>query len=129
MIRWMRPGWGWPVVIICSAVAASLVTFVTPATAARPIFVMWFLFVCPGMTLVRFFRIREVVVTWILALALSVSIDAIVASILLYGGRWSPTTTLSILIAYCLTGAVVLLATTALPGLTRQRASEGLHRS
>ena len=134
MIRKMRLMWGWPVVIICSAVAASLVAFVLPATIAlsiphtnetlvssyaqvcgaevRPILVMWFLFVCPGMTLVRFFRIQGTIITWILALALSFSIDTIVASSLLYAGRWSPTTILAILIGYCLVGATVQLVST-----------------
>jgi len=59
------------------------------------------------MALVRFFRLEELVVEWILALALSFAIDAIVAGILLYAGRWSPTGTLGILMGISLGGAIL----------------------
>jgi hypothetical protein len=112
MIQKTWPIWGWPVVIICSAVATRLVTLVLPSIVVQPIIVMWFLFVCPGMVLVRFFRIREVVAEWMLALALSIAIDAIVASVALYVGEWSPANILDILIGYCLIGAVGQLVVT-----------------
>ena len=61
----------WPAVILLSALAAGLVNFVIPGAVGRPIIVMWFLFVCPGMVLVRFFRLSEAVSEWTLAIALS----------------------------------------------------------
>ena len=106
----MRPSQLWPAVIILSAIAACLVNFVIPGAMVRPIIVMWFLFFCPGMVLVRFFQLDEPVVEWTLALALSLAIDAIVASIQLYAGGWSPTGTLVILICLCLAGGVVQIA-------------------
>src|SRR5229473_1115431 len=109
-----RSDWLWPTIIILSAVAAGLVNFAFTDTALRPIVVFWFLFVCPGMVLVRFLRLNEPIVEWTLALALSFAIDAIVAGILLYAGRWSPTGILSILIGLSLCGAIVQLATSTL---------------
>ena len=97
----------WPAVIILSALAAGIVNFVLPAVEGRPIIVMWFLFVCPGMALVRFFRLNEAIAEWTLAVALSLSIDAFVAGIQLYAGHWSPPLTLGILIGFC-----VICATT-----------------
>ncbi|GAC1389415.1 MAG: hypothetical protein NVS4B11_03690 [Ktedonobacteraceae bacterium] len=47
---------------------------------------------------------------WTLAIALSFAIDAIVAGIQLYAGRWAPTGTLSILIGFCLIISIVQLA-------------------
>jgi len=99
--------WLGPAIIILSTVAAGLVTFVVIDTAVRPFIVLWFLFVCPGMALVRFFRLEELVVEWILALALSFAVDAIVAGVLLYAGRWSPTATLEILMGISLGGAIL----------------------
>ncbi len=99
--------WLWPAIIVLSTVAAGLVTFVVMDTAVRPFIVLWFLFVCPGMALVRFFRLEELVVEWILALALSFAVDAIVAGVLLYAGRWSPTATLEILMGISLGGAIL----------------------
>lgn len=103
-----RLRWLWPTIIISlSTVATGLVTFVNTDIAVRPFIVLWFLFVCPGMALVRFFRLEELVVEWILALALSFAVDAIVAGILLYAGRWSPTATLEILMGISLGGAII----------------------
>jgi len=107
----MRSSWLWPTIIILSAGAASLVTFVIPASPMRPIVVMWFLFICPGIALVRLLHLNEPVVEWTLAIALSFAIDAIVAGIQLYAGRWSPTLTLELLIALSLAGVIAQIAT------------------
>lgn len=103
--------WLWPMIIILSAIVVGLVTFVIPTTIVRPIVVMWFLFVCPGMVTIRFLRLEKQIVQWTLAIALSFAIDAIVAGLLLYAGGWSPTAILCILIAFSLGGAIVQLAT------------------
>jgi hypothetical protein len=70
---------------------------------------MWVLFVCPGMTVVRFFRFADSVVDSILAVALSIAIDACIAGIMLYAGWWSPARILSIVMGFCLVGASVQL--------------------
>ncbi len=106
--------WLWPTIIIFSAVAAGLVYFVFTDTIVRPALVFWFLFVCPGMMVVRFLHLKELVVEWTIALALSFAIDALVAGIQLYAGKWSPTGTLSILIGLSLGGAIVQLVTSTL---------------
>ena len=107
-VSWLT--WLWPTIIMLSAAAVGLVTFVFPGTVVRPALVMWFLFVCPGMTVVRFLRLAEAVIEWMLAFALSFAIDACVASILLYAGWWSPVRVLSILIGFCLVGVMMQLA-------------------
>lgn len=107
----MRSSWLWPAIIILSAGATSFVTFVVPASPLRPIVVMWFLCVCPGIALVGLLRLNEPVVEWTLAVALSFAIDAMVGSIQLYAGRWSPTLTLEILIALSLAGMIMQIAT------------------
>ncbi len=105
--RWFI--WVWPMTIMLSAMAAGFVTVVSPGTVLRPALIMWFLFVCPGMTVVRFFRLSEAVIEWTLALALSFAIDAFAAGILLYAGWWSPPRILSILIVFCSIGALIQL--------------------
>jgi hypothetical protein len=101
--------WVWSTIIVLSTIAAGLVTFVFPGTIFRPAVVMWFLFICPGMTIVRFFRLSETVMEWTLALALSFAIDAFIAGILLYAGWWSPPRILSALIVFCLIGVMMQL--------------------
>jgi hypothetical protein len=97
----------WPIIIIMSALATGLVSFVFTDIPIRPIIVLWFLFVCPGMVLVRFLRLKEPVVEWTVAIALSFAVDASVAGILLYAGRWSPTGILEILMGISLGGAIM----------------------
>jgi hypothetical protein len=105
----MRLPWLWQAIIILSAIAAALFTFMFPETPLRPIVVMWFLFICPGMMLVRFLRLNELVVEWVLALALSLALDAIVSGIVLYAEKWSPIAILGIIIGLSLAGAITQL--------------------
>jgi hypothetical protein len=104
-----RLPWLWPVIIIFSAIATALFTFMFPETPLHPIVVMWFLFICPGMMLVRFLRLNELVVEWVLALALSLALDAIVSGIVLYTAKWSPVAILDIIIGLSLAGAITQL--------------------
>src|SRR6266516_4986351 len=69
--KMMRFSWLWPAILILSTIAVGLVTFVFPDLFVRPIVVLWFLFVCPGMVVIRFLRLKEPVVEWTIALALS----------------------------------------------------------
>jgi hypothetical protein len=110
----------WQVIIILSAIATALVTFVFPETPLRPIVVMWFLLFCPGMMLVRFLHLNQLVVEWMLALALSLSIDAIVSGAVLYTGLWSPAAILSIIICIALVGAITQLAILNLKSFRRE---------
>lgn len=107
VLRVSRSMWLCPTMVILSIVAASLVTFVFPDIVVRPVLIMWFLFVCPGMTVVRFFPLSEVVIEWLLALALSIAIDASIAGILLYASWWSPIHIFIVLISFCLIGAMM----------------------
>jgi hypothetical protein len=96
-------------IILFLALAVALVTIVIPDMVLRHAVVMCFLFTCPGMVLVRFFHFRDVAAEWTLAVALSLALDAIIASIQLYAGHWSPSITLSMLIGLCVVGATVQL--------------------
>ena len=100
----------WQVIIILSTFATALVILVFPENPLRPIVVMWFLLFCPGMMLVRFLRLNQAEVEWMLALALSLSIDAIVSGVVLYTGLWSPAAILTIIMCFTLVGAITQLA-------------------
>ncbi|HCI79260.1 MAG TPA: hypothetical protein DHW02_06195 [Ktedonobacter sp.] len=105
----IRLPWLWPTILIISTLATGFVVFATPTFALRPFIVFWFLFVCPGMMLVRFLRLDGAIVQWTLAFATSFAVDALVACLLLYTGHWSMPITLSILMGLCLVGATIQL--------------------
>lgn len=107
-LRWII--WAWPFCILLFTVAVTLITFMFPDIGARPAVIMAFLFVIPGMAVVRFFRIEDIAIELMLAIALSFAIDAFTAGIILYAGQWSPKNILSFLIGFCFSGAVAQLA-------------------
>ncbi len=96
----------WPSVIALSAVLAGALAFMNVSAQARMVLVLWFLLVCPGMMLVRFFDLREPLAEWTLAVVLSLVIDTLVAGLLLAAGRWSPLGALAILLGLTLAGAL-----------------------
>lgn len=107
ILRVSWSAWLYPTMITLSTFAATLVTFVFSDIAVRPLLLMWFLFVCPGMTVVRFFQLDEAKIEWPLALALSIAIDAFISGILLYAGWWSPVHIFIILISFCLISVMI----------------------
>jgi len=99
MMRFLYNSWIWPAIILCSVVLVGLAVFCLSDSASPPLDVFWFLFVCPGAALMRFFRIQEPVTVGTLAVAISLSLDALVAGCQMYAGHWSPDMTLTILMA------------------------------
>ncbi len=101
----------WPVVIILSSLGAGFMVFSNVMAVIRPIVVLWFLFICPGMAFVRLLRLNEGITQLTLAIALSLALDAIVAGTMLYAGIWSPKGTLGIVIMLSLLGAALQIDT------------------
>ena len=99
--------WLWPVIIVVSAIAVSLVTTSHIFPSLRPLIAFWYLLVCPGMAIVRLFQLKNGVAEWTLAIALSLTLDTLVAGIMLYSRSWSPFRGLVILIGISLVGAVL----------------------
>ena len=102
----MRFSWFWPLIILLSGVATELVTLLLPGQAVTMLITMWFLFVCPGMAFLRFFRLGTLIVEITIAVALSLSIDAIVTGIFLYAHAWNPSFTLLSLVILSALGAI-----------------------
>jgi hypothetical protein len=103
--------WIWPIIIIASTIGVSLVTFGDVKSPIRPLIVMWFLFICPGMAFVRLLQLKEGFAEWTLAIALSFAMDTIVAGGMLYAGAWSPKWSLIVLVFLSLAGAMLQIVT------------------
>ena len=110
-----RSVWIWPTLILLLTAATALVTFVPEVTVLlgagflRPILVLAFLCICPGMAVIRFFRLSEAIAEFILGLSLSFCIGALVAGIILYANIWSPTNIFTILLGFSVVGAILQL--------------------
>jgi hypothetical protein len=104
----------WHLIILLSAIAAGVVAFALPGTLLCLIVILWFLLVCPGLMVVLCLNLKETVAIWTLALAVSLAIDAIVASIALYAGIWSPPDILYTLITICFVWTIAQFIVTRL---------------
>lgn len=96
--------WTWPLILLFSAIAAEISAFTLPGTVLCLVVMLWFLLVCPGMMVVRYLNLQKPGEAWMLAIALSLAIDGLVAAIALYTGAWFPPGILGILITFCIVG-------------------------
>ena len=111
------PVWAWPVIVMLS-VAVAVLARVTPiGDAGRAIAEGWFLLVCPGIALVPLLQLDDLLTQYSMVVVVSLALDALIPTILLISGVWSPTLALSVLICVSLVGAAIQLATA--PNLRR----------
>lgn len=103
------PSWLWPAIIAGSALAAGALVYSGSASPIRPALVLWFLLICPGMAFVPLLRVAGLATELMLAIALSLALDAIVAIGMLYSRLWSPGWGLAALIGASLAGALAQL--------------------
>lgn len=99
----------WPIAIFLSVLAAGLVNFIAPDFVGRPLIMAWFLLICPGMVLTRFFQFKEPALIWSFAVALSLVVDMSILGIQVYSGHWSPSIALLIIMGICITGTLLQL--------------------
>jgi len=88
----------WPGGMTCSALLVALVVFVLPLDSLRPVLVLPFLLVCPGLAVVRRLRLTNWWLELLLAIGASVAIETLLATIMVYAGVWSPRLLLAVLI-------------------------------
>lgn len=97
----------WPEVVTASTVMMALVVRLDLGPPLAPIIAVWFVFLCPGLPYVRLLDLREPLTEALLAIALSLSIEAIVGLVLLRTSTWTSVGMLQIVLA--ITGVGVLL--------------------
>lgn len=94
----------WPIVILLSALATAwFVLFDVDGPLRAPI-TLWFLLICPGMSFVPLLRLENAGYELILAVALSLILNLLVAIALLYTGLWFYPFVMAALIALSLIG-------------------------
>jgi hypothetical protein len=98
--------WRWPVIITISAAVTQVLAYSDVTTLLRPAIVLWFLLICPGMAFIRLLQFKDWLQEAVLAMALSLALDLIVAASLLYAGFWSPEAVLNVLIVLSLVGVL-----------------------
>ena len=117
----LEPHWVWPIIVILFSIAILIVTFIFTDSLLRPLISFCFLSFCPGISIVRFLHLKDPVVEWVLAIALSFTIDTAVATTQLYMGWWSPVGTLSILLCLSFGASIVHIVSNSRKVMRRVR--------
>ena len=99
----------WPIIILVSAVGASLSVASGMGAPVRPAIVLWFFLICPGMAFVRLLGIKEHLTELTIALALSIALDVIVSETMVLSNMWSPGRALLTLVSVSIFGATLQL--------------------
>ena len=97
----------WPIIIIVSSLGISLTVWLNIESPIRSGLAFWFLLVCPGMALVRLLRLKDRLIEWTLAIALSIALSTLVSETMLLTQQWSFKATLAVLIVVSLSGAAL----------------------
>lgn len=107
----------WPVLVILSAVAAFMATAGNLIAPVRIALVAWFMLICPGLAYVRLLQLHHWLTNLMLAIALSLTIDTLVAEGMVLAKIWSPLGGLLTIGLLSVVGAVLQLrlARRALP--------------
>jgi uncharacterized membrane protein len=103
----------WPAAIIASGLFSLAVVGLDVKFSFRPVLLLWFFTVCPGMAWVRLLDVEDVALRWTLAIAASLLVDLLVAIPMLYFHLWSPV------------WALVLIAVIAGVGVSTSRMMQG----
>jgi hypothetical protein len=75
----------------------------------RPVIAFWFLLICPGMAFIRLLHLQGWITELTLAIALSLTLDTLVAETMVLNHLWSPQKGLFGLICLSLAGAALQL--------------------
>ena len=110
----------WPAVLLLATVAVSTVTYLGVWPSARPVAALPFLLLCPGLAWARLLRVTPPLNEVLLGIALSLALDTIVATALLYAHVPSEKASLGVLVAITLGG---LLADPAVRALVVRRST------
>lgn len=95
----------WPIWISVSGLLCALLYLLAPASPLRMLVSLLFLLTSPGMALVPLLHLSDWMNELMLGIALSLTIDSLIAAAALYAGMWNPDGVLAVLIGLSWMGA------------------------
>ncbi len=106
----MRSSWLWPTFILLATIVTGVIVFIVPGTPLLPFVSMSFILFFPGMALIRFLYLNDIVVELSLAFALSLAVASLIGGTFIYSGSWPPSTIMAILLSITSVSSLVQLA-------------------
>lgn len=97
----------WTAIILLSSLLAWFVVFADLGGPLQFGVMIWFLAVCSGMMVTRFLRLREPLIEWTLAVALSFTIGVLAGGAAVMLGAWNSSGVFSVLLALTVIGALL----------------------
>lgn len=99
----------WPFILIASGIAIGIIQMLNLESPIRPLLAFWFLLICPGMAFVRLLKMKQPLIELTTAIALSLTLNTIVAEVMIYADIWSPDWAVALLISMTIIGALFQL--------------------
>jgi Ser/Thr protein kinase RdoA (MazF antagonist) len=93
---------GWAAVLPASALVALIFVIADIHSPLRPVVILWFLFICPGMAVVRLLALQDSPSELMLAVVISVTLTTGTALAMVYTALWSPRLGVILLAAFTL---------------------------
>src|SRR5215210_5636968 len=93
---------GWAAVLPASALVALVFVIADIHAPLRPVVILWFLFICPGMAVVRLLALQDPPSELMLAVVISVALATGTALAMVYTTFWSPRLGVILLAAFTL---------------------------
>ncbi len=90
-------------VLAATVVLLACIALTVPPTVRLPVAVAWLLF-APGLAIAPLLRVPDPILEVAVAIAISVSLATLVATVLVYAGAWDPLLALGIVLALTLAG-------------------------
>lgn len=94
----------WVVISLAVTAVVGLLAFANVRSPVRPLVVLIFVLVVPGMALIRLVRLRDPLVELLLAIGLSIGVTTLAASAAMYASIYSWRLVLGLLIGITLSG-------------------------
>src|SRR5215210_3165247 len=93
---------GWAAILPASALVAVGFLIADIHSPLRPVVILWFLFICPGMAVVRLLALQDSLSELMLAVVISVTLTTGTALAMVYTALWSPRLGVILLAAFTL---------------------------
>lgn len=102
----MRTRWLWPGIVLVSGAALTTVIATGVGAPWRTVLALWFVFVCPGGSLIGALGLRDLVAELFVVAPLSLALVTFTSICLFYGHLWSPDVEFGLLLGLCAVGLI-----------------------
>lgn len=97
----------WSIFLTLSVMVTALVLLDGIESPIRSAIILGFVLFCPGMVIVRWLRLHDVLAEIAIAVGVSLAMCTITGTVMIYVGRWNPQAGIGFLLIFTLVGTLI----------------------